>query len=102
MTWSDVTITAAGSSCWELCCLGVPQFMLVTADNQRMMPPYFIEHGIADVFGEISDSRITELAQRLSALLLDFDKRAHLSQAARRVIDGTGAARVVDFILQQL
>ncbi|MBL9131682.1 MAG: UDP-2,4-diacetamido-2,4,6-trideoxy-beta-L-altropyranose hydrolase, partial [Verrucomicrobiaceae bacterium] len=24
MAWSDVTITAAGSSCWELFCLGVP------------------------------------------------------------------------------
>jgi UDP-2,4-diacetamido-2,4,6-trideoxy-beta-L-altropyranose hydrolase len=100
MTWSDATITAAGSSCWELCRLGVPQFMLVTADNQRLMPPYFVEHGIADVFGAMNDSRVTEFAQRLDALLQDFDKRSRLSQAARRLIDGSGAARVVDFMLQ--
>lgn len=101
MAWSDVTITAAGSSCWELCCLGVPQLMLVTADNQRMMPPYFIEHGLADVFGDMTEARVAELATRLDTLLGDFEKRGRLSHAARQVIDGNGAARVVEFMLKQ-
>jgi spore coat polysaccharide biosynthesis predicted glycosyltransferase SpsG len=101
MDWSDVTITAAGSSCWELCCLGVPQLILVTADNQRLMPAYFIKHDIAEVFGELNDTRLHELAQRLGSLLKDESRRVQLSQAAKRVIDGGGAARVVNFILGQ-
>lgn len=100
MVWSDITITAAGSSCWELCCLGVPQLMLVTADNQRLMPPYFIEHGIADVFGEMNESRIAELAARIESLLGDFERRAALSRTSRQLIDGIGATRVMDFMLQ--
>lgn len=99
MSWSDVTITAAGSSCWELCCLGVPQLILVTADNQRLMPSYFIEHDIAEVFGELDDTRIEELAQRLTALLQNTQRRLQLSRTALRVIDGGGAQRVVDFML---
>ncbi len=99
MSWSDVTITAAGSSCWELCCLGVPQLILVTADNQRMMPAYFIEHDIAEVFGELDDTRTEELAQRLTALLQDMPRRMQLSRTALSVIDGGGAQRVMDFIL---
>ncbi len=99
MSWSDVTITAAGSSCWELCCLGVPQLILVTADNQRLMPAYFIEHDIAEVFGELDDTRTEELAQRLAALLLDTPRRMQLSRTALSVIDGGGAQRVVNFML---
>jgi spore coat polysaccharide biosynthesis predicted glycosyltransferase SpsG len=99
MAWSDVTITAAGSSCWELCCLGVPQLMLVTADNQRLMPAFFAGNRIAEVFGELVDSRTEELAHRLTDLLLDVQKRRLLSHAAKRVVDGAGASRVVDFML---
>ena len=101
MAWSDVAITAAGSSCWELCCLGVPQLILLTAYNQRLMPAYFIEHGVGEVFGALDDSRTGELAQRLVALLQDTGRRTRLSQKAQRVIDGGGAARVVDFMLSR-
>jgi spore coat polysaccharide biosynthesis predicted glycosyltransferase SpsG len=32
---ADLAIGAAGSSVWERCCLGLPQVLMVTADNQR-------------------------------------------------------------------
>jgi spore coat polysaccharide biosynthesis predicted glycosyltransferase SpsG len=99
MAWSDVTLTAAGSSCWELCCLGVPQLVLETANVQRMMSPYFVEHDIAEVMGVINEERLGELAARLERLLADAPKRARLSQASMGIIDGQGAMRVVDFML---
>lgn len=33
----DFAIGAAGSSCWERACLGLPQFLLKTADNQEFI-----------------------------------------------------------------
>lgn len=32
---TDVCITAGGSTCWELCCLGVPFLTLTLAENQK-------------------------------------------------------------------
>lgn len=32
---ADVAIGAAGGSVWERCCLGLPQILMVTADNQK-------------------------------------------------------------------
>ncbi|HYF33897.1 MAG TPA: UDP-2,4-diacetamido-2,4,6-trideoxy-beta-L-altropyranose hydrolase [Prosthecobacter sp.] len=99
MKWSDVTITAAGSSCWELCCLGVPLLMLVTAENQRLMPGYFRQHDIAEVFGELTEARVGEFAERLAGLLADAERRAQLSKAAALVVDGAGAERAVRFMM---
>ena len=35
MTFSDLAISAAGSTAWERCCLGLPSFVAITAQNQR-------------------------------------------------------------------
>jgi UDP-2,4-diacetamido-2,4,6-trideoxy-beta-L-altropyranose hydrolase len=99
MNWSDVTITAAGSSCWELCCLGVPMVMLVTAENQRLMPGYFAKHDIAEVFGELSEERLAEFALFIDQLLGNAARREQLSKAAALVIDGEGAQRAAGFLL---
>jgi UDP-2,4-diacetamido-2,4,6-trideoxy-beta-L-altropyranose hydrolase len=34
---ADLAIGAAGSSVWERCCLGLPQVLMVTADNQKLI-----------------------------------------------------------------
>ena len=34
---ADLAIGAAGSSVWERCCLGLPQVLMVTADNQQLI-----------------------------------------------------------------
>jgi UDP-2,4-diacetamido-2,4,6-trideoxy-beta-L-altropyranose hydrolase len=99
MKWSDVTVTAAGSSCWELCCLGVPLMMVVTAENQRHMPGYFSKHDIAEVFGEFTEERLPEFAERLNRLLLDTQRREQLSRAAALVVDGEGADRAARFMM---
>lgn len=35
MLWADLCISAGGSTCWELCCLGVPFLTVEVAENQR-------------------------------------------------------------------
>lgn len=34
---ADLAIGAAGSSVWERCCLGLPQVLMLTADNQKII-----------------------------------------------------------------
>ncbi len=35
MAWADLAISGGGSTCWELACTGVPNAILVLAENQR-------------------------------------------------------------------
>lgn len=99
MAWSDVTVTAAGSSCWELFCLGVPAIVLQTSDDQKFMSPWFARHGVAEIMGLAGAFQPADLASCLHSLLADAARRAHLSTAASAIIDGGGAKRVVDFML---
>lgn len=99
MAWSDVTITAAGSSCWELFCLGVPSIVLQTSDDQKFMSPWFSKHGVAEVMGLADEFQPEDLARQVETMLADAELRSRLSSAASAIIDGQGAARVVDFML---
>jgi UDP-2,4-diacetamido-2,4,6-trideoxy-beta-L-altropyranose hydrolase len=35
MAWADLAISAAGSTCWEMCLLGLPSILVDLAENQR-------------------------------------------------------------------
>lgn len=43
MQWADFCITAGGSTCWELCALGVPFVVFDVAENQKEIARYFEE-----------------------------------------------------------
>ena len=43
---ADLAIGAAGSSVWERCCLGLPQVLMVTADNQEVIFRNLVNLGI--------------------------------------------------------
>ena len=91
---SDLAITAGGSTCWELCRLGVPMLVLGIADNQRS-----IVHGLAAAGAAISAGGgdapdVDAMARQVSGLLADAELRAALAARARELVDGQGAARV--------
>ena len=41
MQWADFCITAGGSTCWELCALGIPFVVFDVAENQKEIAQYF-------------------------------------------------------------
>lgn len=45
---TDLCVTAGGSTCWELCCMGVPFLTLKLAENQREIVNGLAELGIAE------------------------------------------------------
>lgn len=47
---TDLCITAGGSTCWELCCLGVPFLVVEVAQNQHNIAIYLQKEGVAPVF----------------------------------------------------
>ena len=93
MADSDLAIGAAGSTCWERCCLGLPTIMVVLADNQNEAATHLLKAGAAN---SLAFSSL--LYQDIYDQLLDFiDNREQLvkmSACAAAITDGFGVERV--------
>ena len=95
MSAHDLVISAAGTSVWELCCIGVPMAVVWAVDNQREGYDRVVAAGAAIGLGGPGlggDERAVDL---LTRALTDSRVRADLVLAGRQVVDGLGAWRVV-------
>ncbi|HIQ22141.1 MAG TPA: UDP-2,4-diacetamido-2,4,6-trideoxy-beta-L-altropyranose hydrolase [Planctomycetes bacterium] len=91
----ELAVTAAGTTCWELACLGVPAVVLETADNQRPVASLLETAGAAVCVGPASEISPRELGEAIEALCHAPSRRRALSTAAQQLVDGCGAQRVV-------
>jgi spore coat polysaccharide biosynthesis predicted glycosyltransferase SpsG len=100
MRRADLAISAGGQTLNELAALGVPTLALKLADNQAVN----IENGQAVGFlVELGELAACDLEPRLAAALDSVEPpevRANMSAAGRNWVDGRGAERVADFLLQ--
>ena len=96
MSWADVAISAGGSTCWELACMGLPSIVLTLADNQEAVARALGESEIAINVGDASHLEPRESGAALSKLMHDGALRSRMSQLGRALVDGKGASRVVE------
>ncbi|MDR2695267.1 MAG: UDP-2,4-diacetamido-2,4,6-trideoxy-beta-L-altropyranose hydrolase [Deltaproteobacteria bacterium] len=82
---TDICVTAGGSTCWELCCLGVPLLTVEVAENQQAIVHGLQANGIAPALAP--DAFI--------ALLRDSAARKKRSDAGSALVGGLGAGRVI-------
>jgi UDP-2,4-diacetamido-2,4,6-trideoxy-beta-L-altropyranose hydrolase len=99
MSRAHVAISAAGSSCWELACLGLPMLLIITADNQRGVAARLEELGLAVCLGWHEDFPKEGTLESLRDFLEDAPRRRRMSEEARLLVDGRGAGRVVEAML---
>ncbi|MFF0315752.1 PseG/SpsG family protein [Micromonospora sp. NPDC005252] len=107
ITGADLVVSAAGTSTWELCCLGAPAALVCVVDNQRESYARVVQHGLAAGLGELPEltgpgvpgraARATA-AWTLNGLLSSPQRRAALAARAWSGVDGRGRARVVDAV----
>jgi UDP-2,4-diacetamido-2,4,6-trideoxy-beta-L-altropyranose hydrolase len=97
MAAADVAISASGSTCWELCLLGLPALLLDVAPNQTAIAREMDKRGCAVHVGDrtVPAERI---AQELERLLRSREQRQSLSQRSHELVDGNGARRVVSVL----
>jgi UDP-2,4-diacetamido-2,4,6-trideoxy-beta-L-altropyranose hydrolase len=101
MVEADLAIGAAGSTAWERCCLGLPCLMVVTADNQQVIARNLDEAGAAiSLGGHHDEDFVLRLQDGLSDLLESPDRLLTMTEAAARVTDGRGAARVAQAMME--
>jgi UDP-2,4-diacetamido-2,4,6-trideoxy-beta-L-altropyranose hydrolase len=95
MVWADVAISAGGSTCWEMAFLGLPNLILVLADNQAESAAELERLGVSINLGRPACSTGDILRENLGALLLSQEKRAAMSSRGRLLVDGNGPGRVL-------
>jgi spore coat polysaccharide biosynthesis predicted glycosyltransferase SpsG/RimJ/RimL family protein N-acetyltransferase len=91
---ADLVVSAAGVTLLELCCLGVPAALVWLADNQAAGYRAALDLGLAAGLGGVDD--LAAAGGALRDLLTDPDRRAALGRAGASVVDGRGAARILD------
>lgn len=98
MAAAGLAVTAAGSTTWELACLGVPAVLMVVACNQ--IPN--AEGAVRDGWAVMIDGRAEDAAQRIAELAASLwqnqPRRRKMADKAAALVDGKGAARVAEVI----
>lgn len=98
MDWATVAISAAGSTCWELCFLGVPQVLITFAENQKPIAAGLEEKGCAVNTGDLSAASKSLITKAVEDLLGDRERLVKMSERCHDVVDGLGARRVTSVL----
>ena len=103
MKQCDYAVSAAGTTLYELCALGIPAVSISMADNQIPMSKTFAEVDVVPYMGDIRVQKnedmyfiLHKISNHLISLCEDSSK-AHLQHnKMRRLIDGNGAIKIAE------
>jgi len=90
---SDLVISAAGSTIWEICCLGVPSILVIAADNQLQSIQEFNKVGLS-LTNPSQESFILDLKY----MLCNFNNNSNAIW--KDIVDGRGVDRVTKVLLK--
>jgi UDP-2,4-diacetamido-2,4,6-trideoxy-beta-L-altropyranose hydrolase len=96
MAWADLAIAGAGTTCWELCLLGLPAVLIAVASNQEPIARSLASAGAAVHAGIAGEIDCAVLVEDVEDILLSAAKRSAMARAARSLVDGWGRERVLD------
>lgn len=100
MGWADVAISAGGSTCWELAFMGLPNVILVLAENQEGIARGLATEGVAINLGRHEVTSETDIALAISKLIVNLDQRREMSKQGRQFVNGYGATRIVNLLME--
>ena len=101
MEQCDVAVSAAGSTLYELCAVGVPIICFSFVDNQELMVETFVKKGIVAYGGHYSKEKenlMDEVADNIYRLQRDLELRRRVTAQERKLVDGRGAIRIAEHL----
>ena len=96
---SDISINAGGSTCWEIACLGLPNILIVIADNQSKLSNALHNYGSSINLGWYEDIKEQDIINTLQSITPE--KFLAMKNKAYTLIDGKGAYRVAETLLNK-
>lgn len=95
MASADLAISAAGSTCWELCFLGLPSVLLDIAANQVPVAQALHREGCTVYLGNAHAIGSADLARAVEEISTSQEQRRSLSSRSQQLADGLEAERVI-------
>ncbi|MGB8951789.1 MAG: UDP-2,4-diacetamido-2,4,6-trideoxy-beta-L-altropyranose hydrolase [Candidatus Aminicenantales bacterium] len=95
MAWADLAISAGGSTCWELAFMGVPNLIIMLADNQRLVAENLQAAGISVILGLNQNLTSAVIGRALNQLLGSPAKRTEMTSQGQSLVDGNGCERII-------
>ena len=95
MAWADVAVSGGGSTSWELAFIGLPNLILILANNQHSIAEGLDTAGVAANLGRYDNLSSAQIAQALTRLLAATMGRAEMARHSQELVDGEGADRVL-------
>jgi spore coat polysaccharide biosynthesis predicted glycosyltransferase SpsG/RimJ/RimL family protein N-acetyltransferase len=94
---ADLVVSAAGTTAWELACIGVPSLLVAVVENQRSGYEAALSERIARGLGALEEVRADPSAATAAVESAVADLRAARSWTpiGREKVDGHGAERIV-------
>ncbi|AKV01142.1 N-Acetylneuraminate cytidylyltransferase [Labilithrix luteola] len=102
MRWCDVAISAAGSTCLELSCVGVPAIVFAIADNQEPVAEEAARRGLMLSVGRFDAGLSARLVEALRGLMSDHAARGMMVERQRATVDGAGSERAAHALVEEV
>jgi len=99
MSESDLAVTAAGNTLYELCAIGVPSLVVCHHERHDAVAGAFEAKGAVKNLGIGTAVSIEAIAEGIRDLLENDTARAALSQHGTALVDGLGCVRVASEII---
>jgi UDP-2,4-diacetamido-2,4,6-trideoxy-beta-L-altropyranose hydrolase len=94
----DLQVGASGVATWERCCVGAPTLAVIVADNQRLVLEPLAAMGVLLAVDQVPPG-LAAMARGLQMLIDKHSMRQRLSQAGQALVDGRGASRVANYLV---
>jgi UDP-2,4-diacetamido-2,4,6-trideoxy-beta-L-altropyranose hydrolase len=100
----DFAASAGGTTLYELCAIGVPTVVFTMADNQVQFVQEFNDAGAAKYAGDVrTDHRLVQKIVTWGTAVVDNPGfRRRMSESARKIIDGKGAEKIANAIVEMI
>jgi len=101
MAWADLAISAGGTTCWELAFMGLPNILVILADNQRRVGEVLNQENVSINLGWHASLTEGRLVQTVLSLIQDADRRRTMSENGRALVDGEGCDRTLHALREE-
>lgn len=95
---SDISISAGGSTCYELAYYGIPNIIIYFAENQKKVSEELDNNNISFNLGYKDDYKEETLIEKINKLINDKELKEKMSKNGKKIVDGKGKQRIVDYL----
>lgn len=100
LAWADAALLSGGVVKYEAAACGVPSLLVAVVPHQETISELFAARGAAEYLGPAESIDLAATVERVRGLLASGNRRETLARAGRSLVDGRGAQRVADALLQ--